>query len=111
MIWHCVADSLGMNYCEGTPEWEIEPTQYSLANGTPTTQAGGTCKLSPETCGKCRGSQQIWDEHSQEEKDRISKSSYVHKVILIEEPKAEGKKSKDKKAKKPEAEIVQGSMF
>ena len=109
MKWHCVAEP--SKYCDGTQDWEIEPTQYRLVDGTPTYQTGGTCKLSPETCGRCKTLQQLWDELPQEEKDRISNPTYIQTVIPIEKLKVESKKPKSQKVKKLEAEIAQESMF
>ena len=106
MKWYCVANPIGNKYCDGTPDWEKEPRESGAGFfGT------GTCKLNPETCGRCKTSQQLWDELPQEEKDRISKSSYVETIIPIEKPKVEGKKPKSKKAQKLEEEMAQRSMF
>jgi len=109
MKWHCTVDS--SKYCDGTPDWEVEPTQHTLADGTLTYAAGGVCKLSPEACGRCRTSQQLWNELPQEERDRVSNSTYIETITLIGKPKVEGEKPKSKKAKKLEAEIAQGSLF
>lgn len=102
--WRCIIDPF--KYCGGTPEWEKEPVEFSSG-----LFSGGTCKLSPEICGKCKTSQQLWDELPQEEKDRVSKPSYIENIIPIEKPKKEGEKPKSAKAKKLEAEMAQRSMF
>jgi hypothetical protein len=72
-----------------------------------------TCELDPETCGKYKTSQQLWDELPQEEKDRISKPSYKEIVVAKEGTitKEEKPKPKTKAAKKLEGEMAQRSMF
>ncbi len=108
MNWHCVADPLATKYCIGIPDWEKEPVSPSVGRES----YMGICKLSPETCGRCKTSQQLWDELPQEEKDRVSKPNYIQNIISIEKPKAgEEKKPISKKAKQLEAEIAQRSMF
>jgi len=115
MNWHCVAEPLGINYCDGTPEWKQEAQAIKgIKDGEKTEEVryyvGGRCKLSPETCGRCKTSQQLWDELPQEEKDRVSKPSYIETIIPI---KQEDKTNKPKsaKAKKLEQEMAQRSMF
>ena len=39
-----------MGYCNGQPEWEVEPTKHTANNVELT--SGGTCKLEPRDCGK-----------------------------------------------------------
>ena len=106
-MWRCIQDS--GKYCNGTPEWEVEPTQHTL-DGTPTYKFGGKCKLTPETCGKCKTSQQLYDELPQEEKDRMNRSFYKETQILKEKPE-EKAKPKSKEAKKLKGEIAQGRLL
>lgn len=108
MRWHC-ANDFG-RYCDSTPEWEKEPIQYKLADGTPTIQAGGRCKLTPETCGRSKTSQELWNIVEQEEKDRVSSSSYRHTLIMTEKSQ-EQVKVKGKTTKKPVKESIQGNLF
>jgi len=105
MKWCCVVKG---GYCSGVPEWEIEP----VGSGSGLFSSG-VCKLDPETCGKYKSSQQVWDELPQEEKDRVSKPSYKEMqmrdggaIEISEKPQP-----KSKKAKKLEGEIAQRSMF
>ena len=51
MGWRCIKDIF--NYCKGEPEWEEEPTQHEDELGGTPSFTGGTCKLEPETCGRC----------------------------------------------------------
>ena len=113
MKWYCVAEP--SKYCDGTPEWEKEP-QAILEAGTNEIKfySGGICKLTPETCGRCKTSQQLFDELSEEEKERVSHPGYIQNITPIKKSDAEGKKPKSKKSKKAqklEAEIAQRSMF
>lgn len=105
MKWHCLADS--GRYCNGTPEWEVEPTQYSLGDGTPTHTSGGSCKLTPETCGRC---QSLIEQLDPVMLEKISKATYVHTVIPIKEEEKPDK-PKSAKTRKLEAEMAQRSMF
>lgn len=114
MRWHCVV-KMG-RYCIGAPEWEKESTPVmGIKDGEKSEEvrfySGGTCKLNPETCGKCKTSQQLWNELPQEVKDRLSKPSFVENIIPIEKSKVKGEKPKSKKARQLETEIAQRSMF
>jgi len=100
-MWHCV-NSFG-KYCDGIPEWDKKPQENGAGFF-----GSGTCKLNPETCGRCKTSQQLWDELPQEEKDRVSKPSYVEKIAPTVKPKKEAvEKPKSKKTK----ETLQESLF
>lgn len=103
--WNCVVKG---GYCSGVPEWETEPLGNDMG-----LYGMGTCKLDPETCGKYKSSQQIWDELPQEEKDRVNKPTYKETVARKEGTleTTEKPKAKTKAAKKIESEIAQKSMF
>lgn len=102
MKWHCVKKD---GHCSG------EPTNVQL--NSQDWGSGSTCELDPETCGKYKSSQQIWDELPQEEKDRVSRPSYKETRTLAEKPKENSSKEKPKTkaTKKPEAEIAQSTML
>ncbi len=96
MIWHCVVKGSENNICNGTPEWEKEPmisaTGFSY---------WGTCKLTPDTCGKCQAPKIL-------SVDPDKESSYKH-ISNLKEKAKDGSKSKS--AKKLEQEIAQQKMF
>jgi len=48
MCWRCA--NYYFRYCKEKPVWEEEPGEW----GGGGVLAGGVCKLSPETCGKCQ---------------------------------------------------------
>lgn len=85
-------------YCDGVPEWEEEPIQSSTGF-----YGRGTCKLTPETCGRCIGSKELYDRVPQELRDKVSKASFKETVVLKEKPKTAGKKKV--------VEHKQGSLF
>jgi len=103
MKWRCVNKE---GYCSG------EPTNPQINHQS--WGSGSTCELDPETCGKYKSSQQLWNELPQEEKDRVSEPSckeiVVHKGEGVIEKETKPK-PKTKRAKKLESEIVQRSMF
>ena len=110
--WSCVNDIISGAVCTGIPEWEIAPHETKLEKEVRSIYSLGTCKLDPKTCGKYKSSKQIWDELSQEEKDRVTKPVYKETKTLTGGPKDTTKeKPKTKAAKKLENEIAQRSMF
>jgi hypothetical protein len=111
MKWHCVAPGSENKYCNGIPEWNKEPTQFKLADGTPAYMSGGTCKLTPETCERCRTSQELWEELSESEKERVSNPTYTQTVIPVKQDKTSATNPKGAKAKKSEKETAQGKLF
>ena len=109
MKWHCVEDKTTNGFCtrESGPDWTREPEQAGSGY-----YHYGECKLRHESCGYYKTSQQLYEELPTEERERISKSTYVERIIPAEKPKElETKKPKGKKAKELEAEIMQGRMF
>ena len=101
MKWHCTVETT--KYCNGTPEWDKEPEE-----GKEGFLYGMTCKLTPETCGRC----QRLEEQVDLTVPWLSKPTFIENIILIEKPKKEGEnKPKSAKAKKLEAEMAQRSMF
>ncbi len=109
MKWHCVKNPMFSRYCSGTPEWEREPVLKQIAGENATGDyIMGTCKLEPETCGKC---QSLLEQIPKEELEKISKPTFVETVIPIKKEEMNGTKPKSAKAKKLEAEMAQRSMF
>ena len=104
MIQHCVVKNQENKICKGIPDWEREPNAIRDAEGKTKYFAGGTCKLLPETCGKC---QSIIESIGKDELDRLSQSKGKIKFEIIPNEKAVTK-SKTKKAKMV---IEQGRMF
>ncbi len=106
MRWSCVVRI--NKYCNGAPEWEKEPMEVKPNGEATGWLSGGTCKLNPETCGKCVS---IVEQITPEELERISKPTFVEKIIPIKEANSENGKAKSVKAKKLEQEMSQRSMF
>jgi hypothetical protein len=48
MFNRCSKDIFG--YCDGTPDWEVEPNKYTVNNVELT--SGGKCKNDSKTCEK-----------------------------------------------------------
>ena len=109
MKWHCTAPGCsGFKYCSGEPEWEREPDGLkNRGEGEVRMLSGGICKLNPETCGKC----QSLLEQTDLTVPWLNKPTYIENIIPIEKPKDKEGKPMSKKAKKLEAELMQGSMF
>ena len=104
MGYSCAIDIF--KFCDGEPDWGIEPSKVFNTEGLVSFTSGGTCKLMPDTCGRCKT---ILEQIPPEMLEKISKSTFIQAVIPI---KAEDKKTaKSKAAKKLEAELAQGHMF
>jgi|GEM_PF-4693470 len=101
MTWHCVVKGSENNICDGTPEWGKEPETAGVGF-----VYGGTCKLIPDTCGRCRAPRVP-------PIDPEKKSSYIHKFIPAPSKEKEKEKttSKSKSAKKLEQEMAQKRLF
>ncbi len=114
MPWHCVNDNT--KYCDGEPEWEKEPQAVKgIEDGKKVEEirfyAGGTCKLSPETCGRCKTSKELWEETPKEIREKVEKSHFVETIIPIKKEEQGTVKPKSAKAKKLEKEMQQGRML
>lgn len=49
-MYRCTNDFMG--YCSDTPVWKVKPKLQGNTVIGEGYEGGGTCKLSPETCGK-----------------------------------------------------------
>ena len=113
MKWHCVIKGHENEYCGGTPEWAKEPAAVKgIEKGEKIEEvrfySGGTCKLTPETCGR---RQTILEQVPPEELERINKSTYIETIVPISPEKKSVAKPKSKKTKKLEQEIAQRKML
>ena len=110
MKWHCLNDT--NRYCTKEPSFNIVSQSVTSEAGV-NYMAGGTCKLSPDSCDNCKTSQELYDELPQAEKDRISNPVCIitQTTANAEQPNKEVAKGKTKAAKKLEKEIIQGTMF
>ena len=95
MLWNCIITHSGK--CEPEPDWNIPPTWTDIkdaqGNIDGKVATGGTCKLTPDTCGRFTSEKQL------AEKYKEFHGTGIHKAN--EEPKAKPKKKK----------VEQGTMF
>ena len=104
-MWNCANNLFG--YCDGEPDWEQPPAELKLREDSPGFQQGGSCKLSPATCGRFKKSSELVDSST------LSGDSYRHTSIYNDgtEKSASKPKKKTGKTEKPEKEQLQGRLM